>query len=283
MAHVHARAWQAAGWPLVILVGAVVVAALTSARGASAADVACGQVVSQSIVLSADLQCNGPGLLITSPDISIDLNGHTISGAGTGEGISVRSTGATVKNGTIRGFTHGVRANSLPVADLSLQHLILSSNGGGVRLLLSGFVRIEDSVIRNNSFDGIELQETDYVSVLRNIVTDNGRAGIDAIYSVDGALYANNAVRRNGGDGIVVARSTSTIIDNTVTANGGDGIRVIEGDQNLFSRYFVSGNDADRNANYGIAQMAGMPDPKSNTAKHNGNPEQCLNITCTPN
>jgi parallel beta-helix repeat protein len=276
------------GWRMAIVGGVLAAAVPTSAGGARAAAVACGDTVSESVVLTADLECMGPGLRIASQGISVDLNGHTISGSGVGTGIAVRSASAsvTVKNGTIRGFGAGVdvigNGVGSPVTDVSLQHLLLTSNVIGVSTNFVGVFRIEDSVIRHNAFDGIALLETDNVWVRRNKVMDNGGAGIEAIYSVDRALYENNRVNRNAGDGILVQRSTSTIIGNTANANGGDGIRVIEGDPGLFFRYLVSHNRADRNANYGIAQMAGMPDPKSNTANHNGNPEQCLNITCTP-
>ncbi len=65
---------------------------------------------------------------------------------------------------------------------------------------------------------------------------------------------------------------------------------MLESQEALYSRYLISHNRADRNAAYGIFQMgpggvdprpAGMPDDMTNTAKQNGEPAQCLNITCT--
>ncbi|GII88626.1 hypothetical protein Ssi03_66160 [Sphaerisporangium siamense] len=96
---------------------AVLPAALTlSGQAAAAADPAptpaagCGVTLTTSVTLTEDLVCADRALLIGANDITIDLNGHTIRGPGTGTGISadyfrdVSWTNITVKNGKIEGF-----------------------------------------------------------------------------------------------------------------------------------------------------------------------------------
>jgi hypothetical protein len=52
------------------------------AAGASPAQPACGQVITHSIALQADVTgCTGPGLVVGADGITIDLGGHTIAGA----------------------------------------------------------------------------------------------------------------------------------------------------------------------------------------------------------
>jgi len=279
-------------WRSRLLLSAVVVAsALAGTAVARASDPLCGQSITESVVLAADLNCTGNGLVIAGQNVTVDLNGHTIVGSGVGAGIRIGrgASGATVKNGTILGFAGGVLLPGFgpPGLDtprnLTVERMTISMNQVGISVNESGVIRIEDSVITHNAGLGIELQtDTDDVWVLRNTIAHNGGGGVAANFSIDRALYQDNFVSHNGGTGIFVFSGTSQIIGNTVKGNGGDGIRLIESQPALLFRYLVSDNRADDNANWGIAQTAGMPDPMSNRAKHNGQPDQCLNITCTP-
>src|SRR5690349_13461336 len=72
---------------------------------------ACGQTVTVSVTLAADLTgCNGDGLVVGANGISINLNGHRITGTGTAGSRGVwnpGNTSVTVKNGAISGFAKG--------------------------------------------------------------------------------------------------------------------------------------------------------------------------------
>ena len=308
------RPWR---WRLSVLVGFVVAGSLIVIGGAASADgPVCGETVTESVVLTADLTCSGDGLRVEGENITIDLNGHTISGSGVGNGMRMNPATAlstTVMNGKIRGFGRGVSfafGFFGPAAEfLTLTHLNVSSNGTGVYIDIAsaGFILIEDSVISNNGGPGIFAKESEFLRVRRNTISDNGTEGINSFYSVDGALYEDNLIARNGWNGIYVQRGTSQVIGNTVIGNGhegtegnNNGIVVLSEQQGQYRRYLISHNRADKNAGYGIIQLGsdpsgcqgpipcdprpgGMPDPMSNTAKHNGNPAQCLNITCTRN
>jgi hypothetical protein len=98
----------------------------STSDGASAdeASVSCGATISADLVLAADLNCpNGIALILDTPEVTLDLGGHTLNGPGPGRrrwplpdfdlaGVSVRADNVTVTNGTLRGFGIGVVVES---------------------------------------------------------------------------------------------------------------------------------------------------------------------------
>ena len=92
---------------LLVAVAAVFVAP----SAASAAGLACGDVVVTDVVLEADLVGCSTGLVVGADNITIDLNGHTIDGQSTvtAAGIeAVGRSGVRMMNGRIRSFALGV-------------------------------------------------------------------------------------------------------------------------------------------------------------------------------
>ena len=82
-------------------------AAIQPASGAaSPSGPRCGAIVSQDLTLHRDLtNCHGIGLVIDADGVTLDLNGHTVSGDGEAdyEGIQVMSRHAvTIMNGVVR-------------------------------------------------------------------------------------------------------------------------------------------------------------------------------------
>ncbi|MGZ5485664.1 MAG: hypothetical protein ACXWFB_07120, partial [Nitrososphaeraceae archaeon] len=78
----------------------------------------CGQVITQNVVLTSNLNCaETDGLIVNAGDIVIDLNGHTISGPDIGSetqasskvGIMIPNmNNVVVQDGTIEGFQAGI-------------------------------------------------------------------------------------------------------------------------------------------------------------------------------
>src|SRR5947209_7477802 len=79
-----------------------------------AGSIACGAEITQDTILGADLACDhGPALVIVADGVTLDLGGHTVSGApdfsAEGPGILLRGVnGCTVRNGTVQHFEAGV-------------------------------------------------------------------------------------------------------------------------------------------------------------------------------
>ncbi|MEM8931087.1 MAG: right-handed parallel beta-helix repeat-containing protein [Acidobacteriota bacterium] len=74
----------------------------------------CGDTIYSHTVLTHDLiDCPSPGLVIGEDHLTLDLNGHTISGKGSGTGIVVETGRHDIRivgPGTVSGFHLGIRA-----------------------------------------------------------------------------------------------------------------------------------------------------------------------------
>jgi hypothetical protein len=154
---------------------------------------------SGSYVLTRNLQATGDCLLVNTNDVSIDLNGFTISGNGPGNGISdgeSERTNIAVRNGTVTGF--GNRGVNLFHTTAAIVEAVTARANGGTGIA-AGF----GSAVTGNSAQA------------------NG-AGIATWW---GSTVAGNTALLNTEWGIT-AGVGSTVTGNTAQANGGDGIQV---------------------------------------------------------
>jgi parallel beta-helix repeat protein len=222
----------------------LLVAGLLACSGSTAwaKPLSCGDTVTTDTTLRADLTgCPAEGLLIGADRITLDLNGHTISGSFSGAaGIdnSAGHDGVTIKNGTVRNFTNGVVLLEHATGN-RVQRLTLASDNSsegadnGVLIFDSDHNRIERNSI-SGAGNGVFLGNTTDSTVDRNRVsgTDNG------VY----LLYADrNVVKRNAlsnlvETGIFVFNGADNVISDN-GATGGEAGVFIEGDRNA-----VSGN-----------------------------------------
>lgn len=253
-----------------------------TAEAPRAADaVGCGSVIASDTTLTADLTGCREGLVVSGP-VVLDLAGHTIRGVDEGTGVEA-TDGATVTGGTISGFAVGVRVVTGTAADLTI-----ADNQVGVEAsdFPSGPFSIRDNRIANNGL-GVFLRGGSG-DVTGNRVTFNASGGISSV--AEPVTFAQNRVERNGGRGISVQDATSRLVGNTVRANAGDGIFVSDSSGSFFPYWFAD-NVADGNGGFGIAfsGVATQADPPAtvdgggNVARHNGDPQECLNIDCAPN
>ena len=93
---------------LMLLGVAVLLAVLVglSQGEAQAGHVSCGDSISVDTTLDSDLTCSGTALTISVDNITLDLDGHTITGSSSGDGVLVFGhNDVTIKDGTISGFT----------------------------------------------------------------------------------------------------------------------------------------------------------------------------------
>ena len=73
--------------------------------------VACGATILADLRLEHDLTCPGDAITVGANDVTIDLNGHAITGPGPGSGIGItvrQRSGVSIKGGTISGFATGI-------------------------------------------------------------------------------------------------------------------------------------------------------------------------------
>ena len=78
----------------------------------------CGQVITQNVILTSNLNCaDSDGLIVGASDIVVDFNGHTISGPDVDSDTKTSSkvgimipnmNNVVVQDGTIQGFQAGI-------------------------------------------------------------------------------------------------------------------------------------------------------------------------------
>ncbi len=279
------------------------VTALTPWSSASAA-VQCGAVLTSNTKLTSDLTCDASGdaLSIGADAVTLNLNGHTVTGPGAYATpyAGVRVAGhakARITNGKITGFQAAVVLDESTRAVVSKLNAhgndqAVNVSGGGyhvveknylhdngrdaVRLGLSSYNRVSLNVVAGNTFGiGVADGSTDNVVEL-NSVTRSGDFGIALFGGVARNLVLANIVDQSTGQGIQVNADAadSRVLKNYVSRNGVDGIHV-ESVTTTITR-----NDARRNTDLGI-NAPGAIDGGGNKAKGNGNPLQCLGVTCS--
>jgi hypothetical protein len=71
----------------------------------------CGDTIISNTILTGNLNCADKGLIIGANDITIDCNGHSITGAGANPGIDITEGGfnrTKINNCTIKNFSYGI-------------------------------------------------------------------------------------------------------------------------------------------------------------------------------
>lgn len=211
---------------------------LGPAGPAKAATLACGQTITQNTVLDNDLgPCFNHGVVIGADGITLDLNGHTITGGpGGNDGAGVylpNRTGVTIRNGTVRAFDIGVAidggAGNTVTGVVARDNLggIGSMGGDGIAILSSSGNRIIANEAHNNGpFSGIGLysrRDGDHPGT-PGVARDNVISG----NSVTGNIISRNRFSPDGtdNDGIRVENDAvfNTFENNRVVGNGLDGI-----------------------------------------------------------
>ncbi len=129
----------------------------SAARNSSVAITTCGQVITTNAVLRTDLVCAGDGLIVEASNLTVRLEGHSITSAdGTGVGIrlgfpsipvdetyvpGICVESVVVRGGTIAGFADGLSGTTrcapdgpeLP-ASAAISGMNLVDNGWGLDL-----------------------------------------------------------------------------------------------------------------------------------------------------
>lgn len=152
---------------------------------------------SGTYVLTKNLKATGDCLVINVDNVTIDLDGYTIEGDGSGQGVwdgDLPRQNITVRNGTVTNFFIGVG-----LAKPGAAHSVRSV--------------IEKIRAVNNRFFGI--RSGDYSVVRDCIASDNAQTGM----FVSGGLVINNVVMNNASAGIT-ALCPSNFVGNIVTGNG---------------------------------------------------------------
>jgi len=198
-----------------------------------------------SYVLARNLTATGDCLSIAASFVTIDLDGFTIIGNGTGSGV-VALRGAAlraiaVRNGFITGFAQAIQLSTS--SGVTVERIHAAANTGDA-IFAGDNATVRDSVAIGNGGTGIRLGQTALVT--GNSAEENGFTGIlvgiggnivgntvgrnkgSGISTVEGAAIVNNVSRNNAADGIVTD-CPSAVVANTTSNNLGQNLNVIGG------------------------------------------------------
>jgi parallel beta-helix repeat protein len=175
----------------------------------------CGQVVTEDVVLTSDLECGpGDGLTVGADNVAIDLNGYKITSADETDSADL-ATGYDGNSGIL-------------VTDAD--NVVITGLGGiegfdaGVRFVGSSGGEVSDVAFTNNNV-GIVMSGAEGTEISRNTMTNNGFAIVSA--SSNEATIAFNSAVANELQGIVLTGSDDNVIAaNSLYGNGDNGIYV---------------------------------------------------------
>ena len=209
----------------------------------ASANVACGGTITTDTVLTHDLTCSGTkGIIIGADGITLDLNGHTITGTAVGFAHGIDNAGnqlvtpattvgfndVTIRGpGTIVGFEQGIRA--LGVSGFTIENLFVTgqTSSSAIDILKSKDVKIKDVSISittvSTAIEAIRLQNVDGVKV-ENVHVVGGNVGVNfGCGSCDGTETPTNGEIKdstfvNNGNGILLAQTTNAKVENNVVS-----------------------------------------------------------------
>jgi parallel beta-helix repeat protein len=235
---------------------------------AARAAVSCGQVITTSITLAADVgPCPADGMIVRADRITVDLAGHTVRGAATrlpsGDAAGIRvagRSGVTIRGGTVSGFDAGVVVSGGSANTLT--HLVVQDNLSSANADPPGSTNFTA-----NLGDGITIVNSAGNTVVQNIVRRNG---IYDNISVLGAGSDDNTIQANSITAAVSARlpdfnpvGQGVVIDAAVSSPLNSRVPI--------HRNKVVGNVIEHNDNSGVytaSNVDGLID--RNTVRFNG-------------
>lgn len=267
---------------------------------------ACGDVITTDLKLKADLDCsasNSNGLEVGAGGVTVDLNGHTITGNGTDSYIGIQSNGlndVSITDGTVRSFgtqvsvgggkrllLKGVDAEGpgstgygivltsthrAKVSDVDVSHA-----GVGMFVAQRGPTSVSDATItdtgiglsvskkRNSSFTGIDVSGSDSTGV--------------EDYEGRNVSYDDVSVRDGGDIGLKIYRPMGVSVTGShVTGMDATGVLISDNAKADGYAASVTGTTANRNGQFGM--FAESPGTKSSGNKAKGNPVACVNVKC---
>ena len=180
----------------------------------------CGATIFADVTLDDDLVCAATAIVVGADGVTVDLNGHSVTGSGVGEGVLVSGrTAITVKNGTIANFESGVRI--LDSADVTIKDVTLTANTDGVDCA-AGCISstFKDSEFSGNRARGVMLRGlSNEITVKDNRFTGN-RVGV-LLFGCSGCTVKDNVVSYSllAGVRFSVTATDNHVKDNTVSGS----------------------------------------------------------------
>ena len=214
------------GFAVIACMACLACVAAPTASAIPATTVQCGQVITQDTKLANDLVgCPKSGLTIGSDTITLDLNGHTISGDGNPDDseeagvVNPGFDGVMVKNGTVTEFTQMINAGVAPVTGMTIRNISGEGIFGDVFVVGDGNV-IEKSTLLGNNQSGIFIHGDNNV-ITKNLIVGNNDIAI--LVSGDANSITKNTIRSGNSCAAFIdtAGENNVVQKNDTSATGG--------------------------------------------------------------
>jgi parallel beta-helix repeat protein len=198
----------------------------------------CGQVITQNVILTSNLNCaDSDGLIVGASDIVIDLNGHTISGPDVDSqektsskvGVMIPNmNNVVVQDGTIQGFQAGILMTGSQ--NVEIKGVVSKDNQIGAFSTGASIVNVHLSILMNNQI-GFAGHSTQQPTLENNIIYQNTLAGITLVNTDNGVITLNSITE--SGNGLYVDNQSNNnnvnfnnVLLNTIDLNNANGLPV---------------------------------------------------------
>ena len=203
----------------------------------------CGQVIKQSVKLTANLDCKTDGLIVGADGITIDLNGFTLNGPGEKSSkvgvMFADNDGVTVQGpGTIENFQAGALFSG--GEDNKISKVTFMNNEIAIFETGAKNTAIEDNSMFDNSI-GVAAHSSSGSTLTTNLFKANDLAGVTLVNSANNELSANtiqgsvNGIFLDGQSTKNNIDSNSVLKNRGVDLNNGNGLPTNIND-NVFCR-----------------------------------------------
>ena len=229
----------------------------------------CGDIITQDTVLDHDLlNCSGNGLVIGADNITLDGNGHTISGALAEETYGIYSNGKSginIRNCIITNFDLGMRFDS--VSNSTIANNLIMNNTDGAFLYGSSSNVFHGNIVSGNKNSGLSMYVySNNNTIFNNTISNNGENGFQMLASYYNTFFNNTLNNNVVGFYLSTAASCNTFFDNLVV-NNVDGCEIWSGASNNM----IYSNNVSNNGNYGFLVSADYDTFYDNIVGNNGN------------
>lgn len=157
--------------------------------------VGCGSTITTSTTLTANIgPCSGDGLIIGASGIVLNCAGHTISGMGSGSGISSlqEATKVTVENCNVTGFEYGFFIAPFSYGNTLTKNTATGNTGYGFYLKRSSLNNLNGNTAYGNG-NGFFLFRSQRNSFNGNTADGNGNGFFLSYGSIQNTFSGNTA------------------------------------------------------------------------------------------
>lgn len=192
----------------------------------------CGQVIEQSVKLTANLECKTDGIIVGADGITIDLNGFTISGPGEKSSkvgvMFADNDEVTVQGpGTIKSFQAGALFSG--GEDNKISRVTFTENEIAIFQTGSKNIAVEDNLLFGNSI-GVAAHSSSGSKLTTNLFKSNDLAGVTLVNSAANELSMNtiqgsvNGIFLDGQSTENNVNSNNVLQNRGVDLNNGNGL-----------------------------------------------------------